>query len=559
MTDSLSAWPALATDRPLPPELRFERAVWGKAHAMSTDFRWLARSPIFDPRAHDVSRQLNLGSEDLPREFALWRVAGGFGYAAACYPSRATDASGRSGFLEKQILQWQLQDAPAALGTLFLLPLAAALPPHPWWAEREDPRWEEDGFTLPLDPQDAPPIELDPQRLDEAVARAIAALENELEDQQLTEVFAGILAAGQAGRGLVPVERDRPLPAAALAALLLPLPRADADRLALAGYLPSRQLADAALASWNLAVVPSGLALAAPAPDAAQRRLAESMVEALRERDPSRLSPPPRASTRGGTEGDAVQVAMWGPSAAGKTALLAQIYLNTGTDSTWRVTSTELVQRFIEEMRDMLRADNSFPPATTPGHAEQIAYRFHHRHDHRQALLRVEDRAGVESEELDEKGRERLRAADGLLLLFDPARPPEKLEAELWQTLERTHNGDDGGDGRDVRPIAVCLSKADLMIATPTDFERARRDPHGFVSQYAPPDLLRALDRYCANYRLFPVSSAGVFIRHGVVEPVVFYDERLSPRIRRDGTTLNLMEPFEWLFNEIEAGQGDPP
>ncbi len=551
----LSAWPALATDSPTPSQLHYDRAVWGKAHAMASDYRWLAQSPTFDYRTNAVPAELALGSEDRPLESALWRVVDGVGYAAACYPSRATDAAGRSGFLEKQILQWRLQDAPSALGALFLIPRVVALPPHPWWAEREDPRWEEDGFALPLDPGDAPPIEVAAERLEEAQDRALAALEGELDEHHLVEVYAGLLAGG---RGLVLAQRDTPLPAAALAALLLPLPRADADRLALATYLPSRQVSDAALARWDLAVLPSGMkAPAAPSPTAAQRRQAERMVRALSDRDPSRLAPSRPQARAAPVVADtaAVQVAMWGPSAAGKTALLAQIYLQTRSGGGWRITSTEQVQAFIEQMREVLRADNAFPPATTLGHAEQIAYRFHHRHDGRQALLMVEDRAGRESEDLDEKGRERLRAADGLFLLFDASRSVEKLEAEFWQTFERIHTG---GPEPDPRPIAVCLSKADLMIDTLADLERARSDPHDFVVDHAPSELLAALERYCENYCLFPVSSAGVFLHYGVIEPVVFYDEWLAPRIRRDGRGLNLMEPFDWLFNEITAREGPP-
>jgi hypothetical protein len=40
----------------------------------------------------------------------------------------------------------------------------------------------------------------------------------------------------------------------------------------------------------------------------------------------------------------------------------------------------------------------------------------------------------------------------------------------------------------------------------------------------------------------------------GVVLPTVIYDERLEPRpLLKDIETLNLVEPFEWIMDRLQA------
>jgi len=41
---ALADWPALAARRSLPDALPYERAIWGKVHAVGSDFRWIASS-----------------------------------------------------------------------------------------------------------------------------------------------------------------------------------------------------------------------------------------------------------------------------------------------------------------------------------------------------------------------------------------------------------------------------------------------------------------------------------------------------------------------------------
>src|SRR5262249_1710328 len=109
----------------------------------------------------------------------------------------------------------------------------------------------------------------------------------------------------------------------------------------------------------------------------------------------------------------------------------------------------------------------------------------------------------------------------------------------------------------DDRPVAVCLSKADLLIRTVDDLHWARTEPDEFVRRYEHMDLKELLHKfrgnYPDNYRFFPISAAGFRVEYGVVESVVFYDENLHPRLAPGGTPLNVMSPFSWLLDQVVA------
>lgn len=250
-----------------------------------------------------------------------------------------------------------------------------------------------------------------------------------------------------------------------------------------------------------------------------------------------------------------VKLALWGPSAAGKTALLAQLYIQSRRlPGDWDIFPTSTSKPFTDRMRPIILRDCLFPAATAVGSEEQIAYLFRHRANGAQASLSVEDRAGKDSENLDAAGRERLALADGLVLLFDPARDGTELQEQVLRTLEGLFIEGHKGGGKDPRPIAVCMSKADLLIREPKDARSARREPDSFVRERMVPDLAAWIELFCANFRLFPVSSAGIRARRGVVEPAVFYDERLQLRISKEGEPVNLIEPFLWIFDQLEGG-----
>ena len=170
-----SDWPEIAPVLPATgelPVLHVEHAVWGKAHGARSDFRWIAHSPGF-PIDSDLPRQLNFGAEDQPVRTQLWRNLNGLCYAVSCYPSRATDWSGRGGFLEKQIWAWDPAGVPAALGALLLLPRIARETDKVWWDRSDDAPWQDPGFALPL-PSEKIPIQ--EAEVAETVERGIEAL-----------------------------------------------------------------------------------------------------------------------------------------------------------------------------------------------------------------------------------------------------------------------------------------------------------------------------------------------------------------------------------------------
>ena len=245
-------------------------------------------------------------------------------------------------------------------------------------------------------------------------------------------------------------------------------------------------------------------------------------------------------------------MAVWGPSAAGKTAYLAQLFIEGGGDG-WSILPTEDCQDFIETMRERILQENHFPEATSYAHSEKVVYRFHEAARDFEAWVHLEDRAGVHSEDLDEAGRQRLSAAEALLLLFDPSRDKSRLEGEVRKSLDRLHVTR-GKEAVDPRPIAICLSKADLRIRSAEDWRQAREEPEAFVKGQLSKDLLEVVRRRCSNVRYFPVSAVSLKSRWGAVEPLAFFDESLQPRLVRatDGTsTLNLLDPFVWLFSEL--------
>ena len=110
MNTPARAWPAL---RGLgePTAIECERGVFGKMHGARSDFRWIARSAAF-LRDGWLEDKFALGSEDLPTRLSFWRCLPEHGcyIAGYAYPSRAQDASGRRGFLEKQFLQADNRD-----------------------------------------------------------------------------------------------------------------------------------------------------------------------------------------------------------------------------------------------------------------------------------------------------------------------------------------------------------------------------------------------------------------------------------------------------------------
>lgn len=270
-------WPALQFDpEALPPLVKYERAVWGKVHGAPTDFRWIARSRDFASGRSDLHAQINLGSEDLPERFQAWRNLGDRCYAVTVYPSRAADASGRRGFVEKQVLEWHRPpDVPAILGALLLLPHAARLTDEIWWNQYTGELWEQPDLFLPLDASDHEPLAFGKDALAAAIERGREELRGSLPSQSLEQLYDQLLANRQPAllSGL-----SRPLSAEALAALLLPLPREIADRISLAAWVPSQQQELVSLGSrWNVLVTTKELPSSAVASERA-RAMAKALT-----------------------------------------------------------------------------------------------------------------------------------------------------------------------------------------------------------------------------------------------------------------------------------------
>lgn len=239
MTPAPFAWPGLRLAGAVPDRflLHVERGVWGKAHGARTDYRWLAASPGFEAFGERLEFELALGSEDEPHGGAtFWRRLAGGACAVRVYPSRAIDASGRSGFLEKQVLAWRRDpELPAALAAFTLLRVVARLEDGVWWKRRQEVDWERPDTVLGL--EDCPSVETTPAELAAAVSSGIAALGNVVGREELTAAYACLLANPPRAAWLRHLER--PLPPEALAALLLPLSRERGELLSLASWVPS--------------------------------------------------------------------------------------------------------------------------------------------------------------------------------------------------------------------------------------------------------------------------------------------------------------------------------
>jgi len=582
---SASPWPALADlagdgeRTALPATLTASRAVWGKVHGAASDYRWIAFTPPFDPRPTPLSRQLACGREDAPASFPAWRTLTRGHFAVAGYPSRAIDGSGRSGFLEKQVLLWSRPEGvPAALGALLLGPAAAASTDAVWWERQGEVDWSDPDAILSLsEAEGRVEVPVGGEGLGAAIEGAIEAGRRALVRLTSEEVLGRFYADLVAGRR--PAFLDglaEPLPAEALAVLLLPLPRPLADGLSLAGWLPAtRPTREEVGGDWD-GVATSGPLASQGEPEARPdeealargRELARILLtlESPAGAGPSGVRPSgpgPSGRKEGGDDSDGFHLALWGPSSAGKTVLLAQLYDQAVQQpSGWKIWSTEKAQAFVDTMRRRIRMENIFPVATAIGATEPLRFTFEKEAadgaPRIRAHLDLEDRAGVRYEELDEEALQALTGADGVILLFDPQRDGAALDFEVRRTLDRLQvlrQGAVSGGGADPRPMAFCLSKADLLIKTPEDLARATAEPDAFVRERLlaerAPDLLPFLDLHCERYRFFPISAVGLRLSWGAVEPVVFYDESLTSRILPGGRSFNLLEPFTWVLGQL--------
>jgi hypothetical protein len=245
-------------------------------------------------------------------------------------------------------------------------------------------------------------------------------------------------------------------------------------------------------------------------------------------------------------------IALWGPTSSGKTVVLAQLYLRFPSAGPWKIFPTPETQDFVELMRATMVNRREFPLGTREEKdaSNKISYEFENVETHRRIRLFTEDKAGVFSETLPDEELARFMQAHGLVMMIDRRRP--NFETEVWKAIERFYHGVRvDGEEKDKRPVAFCLAKADLYIHTPADYRRALHEPEAFALDHFPPAFVERLADFCPNRKFFPISSVGVRLRHGLVEPTIYYDQRMLVRIRDEVFPIHLSAPFEWLFDKM--------
>jgi hypothetical protein len=281
---AVGRWPALESASVAPSRAEYRHAIWGKFRGSREDFGWIGRSPSFGSGGVAIETRLSLGTEDvLDVAASFWRVVGERCFAIYIYRSPAVDEAGRRG-LEKQFVEF----APAGLPRAALA--AAGLPRAFGLAQTSDvsSRTNPSGRVVVLDDAVA---DVD-AALERTVTSGIDALQSGPTREALVTFYGGILAGCAPAMLVAPA----PLDPEAMAALLLPLERATADRLSLAGWIMSSRFdAGSMRTAWDGIVydrVPDEFVSAVPASCRAQ---AETLVSALLDRDPARLTAPARA------------------------------------------------------------------------------------------------------------------------------------------------------------------------------------------------------------------------------------------------------------------------
>ncbi len=288
-------WPALDLADGEELTLRYELGVYGKVHGAATDFRWIARSPGFDPRGRELDRQLYLGVEDRPVPSVYWRALWERYFAVGGYPSRAADDAGRTGSFEKQVIEWQPGRLPAALGALVLLPVADRQTDDIWWERRE--RLLDSPAALEIDRDSCPEIRVSDSDLETAIQGGRRALEEAgVTPEVLGRLYAGVLsgAGPEWFSGLA-----EPLAPEALAVLLLPFERRRADGLSLAGWIPSSRTDLSELGErWDILVAPPDFSQPVPKTHGVEiTERARRMAAAVFELDPYIVRPRRAART----------------------------------------------------------------------------------------------------------------------------------------------------------------------------------------------------------------------------------------------------------------------
>ncbi len=280
-----TGWPALSSSGPWPEVLKVEEGIWGKVHGAPTDFRWIAASPGLD--LPDLGPALQVGVEDRPTRCAFWRVLDdGRALAVYAYPSRAVDAAGRSGFLERRVFLWRPEPEVSALQAAAALLSRVA---QPWTVPEaldfSSPVWHRPEHVWPLETRF---LRSSREDSDRRLAQGLSRLREAVTEASLKGFYLRWLTDDRPAV----LEAPEPLPPEALPALLLPLPADRAATLSVAGWIPSSRVAPVALAERWPVVVADRLLAEARTPEPEQLEIAERMAAAVFEGNPALLGHP---------------------------------------------------------------------------------------------------------------------------------------------------------------------------------------------------------------------------------------------------------------------------
>ncbi len=250
-------------------------------------------------------------------------------------------------------------------------------------------------------------------------------------------------------------------------------------------------------------------------------------------------------------------ITLWGPSSSGKTALLSYLYLKSqAVKSGWHIFPTSSSLAEVIRQSNQIRKANEFPIGTLTTNEREISYDFKDLETGLVSQLETKDRAGLRSEAMDEEILSGLAASDGIVLFLDYGRGHRETEVvdALSQMYVQYSKKMGTTAQKDTRPLAVCLSKVDQLIRTPEDLKQLQDNMEQFVRDKLSTELLGWIDQYHEKVKFFPVSSVGLRLSYGCIWKSVFYDERLVLRVTDQGTPINIVEPFAWIFKALHEG-----
>jgi hypothetical protein len=248
------------------------------------------------------------------------------------------------------------------------------------------------------------------------------------------------------------------------------------------------------------------------------------------------------------------RIGLWGPSGAGKTALLYQLCTHIPKRTGWRIFPNEAARSFLAAAAAET-AQNRFPPATAVGTRTNVAYDLITPAG-TPVTIALTDRAGEEIEMLTDEITRELNDNDALVLLFDVMQDRQDLRHALHRVLNSLHMSAGHGAGMNPTPVAICLTKVDRLLLTHRDLQEAEQpDPAGFIRNHIDLGLEEIAKARLARFRFFPLSAAGVFVDNGLIRAATFYDETLTLRLAAGGLPVNLTAPIEWLLEQDKDGR----